>query len=365
MRDFIQTSGQEGLDYLIDELRKSSDGRCILIGGCGFDPRTMLLQKILRERSADFIESRYINELRPDPDPQLLQLSNENRTKIQKINEHLTVDDITVVNGEGYNSTAPGLRQFLRGFDCKQISHMVVDISALSTGIYFPIVKAFFKQAPIFGFDLHLVSFDMPPIDASIKVEGVGTASDIRQFEMRKIDKMRELPTVWVPHLSVTEREELDLVGQYISPEVVYPIVPFPAHNPRLADDIIYANRRFLEKFDVDLKDIVHASESDPLFLYRSLSTISEETQRLYQGPFGGRHLAVTPSGNKISGIGILLSGLINPDISVFHQERARYILESEINLPDDSGQITNYFRHYWLEGQPYKSIQTQPSSAA
>ena len=149
----------------------------------------------------------------------------------------------------------------------------------------------------------------------------------------------------------------------FVNPHDTCPILPFPASNPRLGDEL--ANDFLLEfenAWSVDTRNIVYAAEDDPLDLYRTILRLDDLRRPVFE-EFGGSQLVLSPVGSKIMGLGALMAAL-ERDLPVAYLEAIGYNFKdaqpAEHSCP--------FLVHIWLEGdvypQPRPALKSELRSA-
>ena len=53
-------------------------------------------------------------------------------------------------------------------------------------------------------------------------------------------------PRVWFPVLGEGQRERLRLIREFVNPDEICPVIPFPARSPRRGDEIVAEHRGVL-----------------------------------------------------------------------------------------------------------------------
>ena len=163
----------------------------------------------------------------------------------------------------------------------KDASHIVVDISALPTNVYFALIAGVLDMADQAGWDgeLQVVVAENAAIDSVIHSEGPEAPAAISRFKFEvELDPRAERPViVWAPVLGEGALAQLETLQQALVPDEVCPVLPFPARNPRRADDLLLELRSFLiDALDVEPGNYIYADESNPFDLYRGLSRLHE-----------------------------------------------------------------------------------------
>jgi hypothetical protein len=132
----------------------------------------------------------------------------------------------------------------------------------------------------------------------------------------------------------------------------ICPLLPFPARNPRRADDLIAEYRTALvDEWEVDPRDVVYASEWNPLDCYRTLSTLKARLDRTMQGTYEPR-MVLSPLGSKVLAAGALMAA-IEHGMAVHYLETEAYDFEQPA---DDAGRLPDMTVHLILSGPAYSS---------
>jgi hypothetical protein len=241
---------------------------------------------------------------------------------------------------------------------------VVVDISALPRGLYFPLIAkilSVFHHAPEQGGtrNLHVMVAHAPLLDASITDEGIDENTTLLYgFSSAAFGReaARDQPCIWLPVLGRGQRLQLEQIQADVRPDEICPVLPSPAQNPREVDDLVLAYRELLfDRFRIEPRNIIYASESNPFEVYRQIV----ESVRRYKralAPLGGCKAVVSAMSSKLSSLGTLLAaydlctslGEDHVDVGVAHVEAQGYALHVEsANPPPELYDL-------WLAGECY-----------
>jgi hypothetical protein len=242
-------------------------------------------------------------------------------------------------------------------------SDVIVDISALPRGIYFPLIARILtifdqpeeserKPAP----DLHVFVAESPAIDRRIQDEGIDdVASYIHGFGGAvDAEATAEVPRVWFPVLGERQVEQLTRIHDLVQPDEIAPLLPWPSGDPRRADDLLLEYREtLLDRLSVEPTNFIYASERNPFEVYRQIRRAILH----YLGalaPLGGCKAVLSAQSTKLLSVGALLvayelraAGL---DVGVAHVECQGYRVESgggQVAEPEVFG--------LWLSGTCYE----------
>jgi hypothetical protein len=163
---------------------------------------------------------------------------------------------------------------------------------------------------------------------------------------------------LWLPQLARERRSALVRLHGFVNPHDTCPILPFPASNPRLGDEL--AND-FLSEFEntwsVDTRNIVYAAEDDPLDLYRTILKLDDLRRPVFE-EVGGSLLVLSPVGSKIMGLGALMAAL-ERDLPVAYLEAIGY----NFNDSQHPEEPSPFLMHVWLEGDVYPKSRPELKS--
>jgi hypothetical protein len=235
----------------------------------------------------------------------------------------------------------------------KDATDVVVDISALSVGTSFPMVRYLYEQATRtkLAVNLHLLVSSDPSLDESIKPVAGDTVGFVHGFRGRwALDATSTAAKLWLPQLARGRNSALQRIHDFIGPHETCPIVPFPSARPRLADDLLESFIAEVENaWQVDTRNLLHASESDPLDLYRTICRIDDLRTPVF-AETGGSLLILSPMGSKILALGALMAAL-ERDLPVAYLEAIAY------EMGPVAAPASPQFLHLWLAGDIYTGL--------
>ena len=344
-------------DAFVREYLGMASRRALFIGGGGFDPRSVVVCGLLEETMSDRLHGVLIREERPNPDPQLLGRADDNTAHmISLLPDRNTVLKADVFAPDGAVVGGRRLVESVGRLSVNDFSDVIVDMSALSIGVAFPIVRHLVELASRVGtgFNLHLTAVDEPETDEQIASVASDRASPIHGFKgSLGLVGNEEAAKLWMPQLSKGKRGVLENIHSYVSPHDVCPILPFPSARPRLPDELIEQYAEELESaWNVDSRSIVYTDEANPLDLYRTILRVDDIRRRVF-AEVGASLVILTPLGSKVSAIGALLAA-IERDFPIVYVEAISYKVDiAELDRRrGDQGDIV----HLWLCGDAYAS---------
>jgi hypothetical protein len=326
------------------------DRNVMLIGGAGFDPRSTQITEMLAH-SIKRITALFLREERPGLlHTALRSQADANAEKMVKLVSESEKRAISVFANDGAVIGGREVAKVVSTLPFDSVTDVVVDLSALSKGVAFPLVRCLFEsfeqqQLPI---SIHLMVYEDAGLDQRIVDIGCDRPSMMAGFEGAwGLDSSRDAAKLWLPQLIKRQHPVLDRLHRFLAPNDVCPILPFPADNPRLPDELIEEYRdELMSTWSVEPRDIVYAHQRDPLDLYRTILRIDSARQRVFR-EVGGSMTLLSPLGSKVLALGALMAAL-DRDFPVAYVESIDYDVKPEtIEEMEPQGE----FVHVWLRG--------------
>jgi hypothetical protein len=347
------------IEEFVSDYFGGTKNRILLIAGAGFDPRATSVAQLLKKHCKPLPDGVFIKEERPNPDELLVKRANSNLDLLVPCVAHALVLRVDVFASDGAVVGGRSVLRELEGVDLTPYSDIVIDSSALSIGISFPIVKYILGHAETRAQNVHLFACDWPTLDHVIQPQLTDRPSNVHGF--RKVTELYSAVSVarlWLPQLAPSGGPALQRIFDEVLPSDTCPILPFPSKDPKLSDRLLAEYLPELEStWSVDPGNIIFADENDPLGLYRTILRIDDERTLAFEA-LGGSLLILSPLGSKMLAIGALMAAL-DRDLPVYYVEARGYDVDwktaASVNLNAPS------IRHVWLAGDVY----TPAASAA
>jgi len=281
------------------------------------------------------------------------------------------------IDGDGIRNVALATQQLLHDLPelADGYTDVIVDISALPRLVYLPIINQLlhryvdFKAASPLGapVNVHVTYAESPAMDAAIsKLEIDTELAPLGSLGIR-LDEEKSLnwPIVWFPVLAEEVSDQIIRIHERTNPSEICPVLPAQCGNPRRPDDIIHRlGEQLFDRFSVDNRDILRATEWNPFQLYRNLLRAMaryEESLML----FGGTRFVISPLSSKGLSIGCLLAAFEKRHtggeatrVGMCHIESRRF----EIATPPPGAEYT--VMSAWLTGECYRERAPQNSPA-
>lgn len=290
--------------------------------GIGFDPRgTMGLEAV--KKAGDFdLEclAMKVDEGQSSPSRRYQELTDENESRIKELaGPKFEQRKISMWSQDGRRigpRSAATTIQDLSGYpNCTDI---VVDISSLPRGLYFPLVGKllYLVDAKNIGRDpdmmtnLHVIVAENAEMDTLITGAGVDeNASFVPGFTGTLVaESSSETPKIWIPILGEKRTVQFERIYDLVQPTEICPVLPSPSTNPRRGDNLMLEYRDLLlEKLKVDPNNFTYVSEQNPFETYRHIRSIIARYDVSLEA-LGGCQVIISALSNKLPSIGALLA---------------------------------------------------------
>ncbi|PWU11228.1 MAG: hypothetical protein C5B51_03015 [Terriglobia bacterium] len=337
------------IDGFVAQYFPSVHGKILLIAGAGFDPRARSVPELLRTHSKRLPDGVFVKEERPNPDPVLVTRANSNLESLIACVDTPRLFETDVFASDGAVVGGRTVLRELGAIDLRLYSDVVIDSSALSIGISFPLVKYVLEQGVATGQNVHLFVSDVPALDRAIQPQLADRATNIHGF--RKVNEYYSAAAgakLWLPQLAPSCGPALQRIFDEVQPSDTCPILPFPSGHPKLSDQLLAEYLPELENtWGVDAGSLIFADENDPLGLYRTILRIDDERALAFEA-LGSSLLILSPLGSKMLAVGALMAAL-ERNLPVYYVEARGYDVDwanaPEIDVRGPS------IRHVWLAG--------------
>jgi hypothetical protein len=364
-RAIIQQNG--AVDSFLGNFLAQSGRHCALIAGAGFDPRTLALPRRLRAHPALDVRMLCLREERLMPQPGLRPIADAHAAELQ----HMFAGACTVTPVEIFDSgggvvggrrVVPLVDEYLNAAETKQpLTDILVDISALSCGIFFPIIAQLLEKIRVEKrrWNLHLFVAENPRIDIRIRGEIMDTVSHIHGYLSKdSLSQTGDHAILWAPVFSENNATQMsriyDLINQPPAAVDILPIIPFPGLNPRRPDELVEHYRELIGDWQIDPRHFLYAAESDPLDSYRSICEIDQLRADTYR-KLGGSSTVLSPLGSKMLSVGLMLAA-IERTLRVVYVESLGYE-ELAVPVPSAAPAPALPVTHVWLAGEIYGGL--------
>ena len=354
----MATDGAPNGAHTVDEvlqIASRNNDRTLFVMSAGFDPRCAsgLARFIDATGSAPHV-------LAIDPQPASEAVTGELTTR--RIANERTISQFAhrsyrhwdYPNVFGEASAGRQLARELTAPACMDaIDAVVFDLSAFPTTLAFPMLNALLRQTGTTGFpsELLVLVTENPQLDGDIAEDGLGDAHKLAGFGHRGKRARSTSVRVWAPVLGRGAGAAMKKIADFLDPQEVCPVLPFPARDPRLADQLLLEHRDLIiDRFEVQPTSFIYAAETNPFDLYRTLVKFDIDYQAILE-PIGGADVTLSSHGSKLLSIGALLAAY-ERGLQVLAVRATRRSLDPSYWQP--AARQSDRLGCVWLKGEPY-----------
>ena len=341
------------------------DRKVLLVAGAGFDPRACDVAARL-SAAAMGMRALLVKEDRPNPSQDQSDQADANTKALLAKLAEAQVEPIQIFGSDGAVIGGRSIINILRRQCFEGLTDVVVDISALSVGTSFPIIRYFVERIgqTTETANLHLFVTHNPRLDAEVRSIPGDAPGYVHGFKGGStLSGAANAALLWLPQLATGQRATLGRLYDFLSPNDTCPVLPFPVSDPRLVDALTEEYLTEIEStWSIDTRNIVYADEGDPLDLYRTILRL-DDLRRPVFAETGGSMLVLSPLGSKAMALGALMAAL-ERDLPIAHLEAIGYEFNATPTAQNDGSESI----HVWLEGdvypEPRAGLQTGGSTA-
>lgn len=229
---------------------------------------------------------------------------------------------------------------------------IVLDVSALPSSRFFPLLGAFSQLVTDGGSgELIVTVAENPDVDDQVNPRGTRDPGCISGFNHGfRLDDSNVM-RIWAPVLGKATSSELKAIYEYLTPVEVYPILPFPARDPRRADDLVLEHLELLlERFETTTRNFLYVQEANPFDCYRVLSGLYTRSTELLR-PIGPVQVISSIHASKMLSIGVCLAS-IEQSIPIVTASGTHHLdIRPDVDLVTGQTELVGM----WLAGTPYR----------
>lgn len=352
--------------HFIGDYFKDTDRQVLLLAAAGFDPRANQITRQLAETLHDRLSAIFVREERPNPSKKLNERADANEAVLRGLVPDCEVVRIEIFADDGAPVGGQRVSQeLIRRPLPEDVTDVVLDFSALSIGVAFPAARLLLEACETEdNRTFHLMISSDPELDDCILNDPSDRPRPVNGFAKEISDEDYEDAVIWVPQLAQGRRATLIRISAHLGDFYkVCPLLPFPATDPRRSDDLMTEYLpAIVDEWNVDPRDLVHASEWNPLDCYRRLSRLKQRFDRTMKGTYVPR-MILSPIGSKVLAAGALMAA-IEHNMSVQYVETDSYAVSDEFQDGENANSEDPSFVHLILSGPLYKNFPSRPASS-
>jgi len=367
--NYFLRSGNECHQFWQEYLQRSQRD-VLFVLGLGFDPRMCLGYKSLLEAEGSGKRDLMLIRFKEGPNSPSRKYSHLVESNLKKL-EHLapreskkTVKDIPMWSADGRRIGSKNAASIFSGVsDFHAYTDVVIDISSMPRGIYFPLIgKALYlidsynknKADSSSLLNLHVLVSENALLDAKIKDDGIDEDANYMHGFTGTLEAESDtsLSRIWMPIMGESQGEQLERILNKVAADEICPIIPMPSVKPRRGDNLLVEYRELLfDRLRVEPGNFMYVSEQNPFEVYReTYRTIRNYKEALEN--LGGCRVVISASSSKLLSIGALLAAyeLKGEGVGMINVETQGYQIENDITKELHN---TTLFT-LWLAGDCY-----------
>lgn len=350
-RNYIWHAGEDADTFIQQYFAKSESKSILFVGAIGFDLRALETYNRLTSNGVASIYPVFIIEERNLDSNVLKERAKQRRDSIStKLGLEPEIHTISIFAEDGAAVGGRRVIEMAETFDIEQYTDIVIDISAMSRGIFFPLTRYLREKIKpaIKPLSLHILVIDEPAVDYSYVPHYDDRASYMHGYDggVQRVGANKRVK-LWLPQLMKNRPGAYDLIHSMVSPEDVCPVLPFPGINAKLVDELVAEyHEQIINTWNTELQNIVLAAESDPLDLYHTVVRVDSARKKIFNEAL----TILSPMGSKVSTIGGMLAAM-DLNLPVTYVETVGYGLECKEHQPAHSH---NKMVHVWVDGPIY-----------
>ena len=363
---------EDGLRAFWSSRLREPTRKVLFILGKGFDPRMCIgLDSIMQACSVERCDvSALIFDEEPDSaSQQHRSFADQNWSEFQKMvaGGKLSMPIIPTWSEDSRKrvTSQRAASVFNSREDLMAYTDIVVDISAMPRGVYFPLIgkllyllDAIRSSGVVARPSLHVMVAESPSLDRCIRDEGPDEAADyLFGFQGGwQIQGENEFPMIWIPLLGEGQSAQIERISELVGRAEICPVLPSPSVDPRRGDNLILEYQRLLfDVLRVEPRNFIFASEWNPFEVYRQVRRTVVHYSAALQ-PLGGCKIALSALSTKLMSLGALLVAYelkaADIGIGVAHVESQGYVMTEEAALVP-RGEVK--LHSLWLHGECYE----------
>lgn len=344
------------VDVFAEEYFGRPEVHCLLVAAAGFDPRSLGIATLLAGHLGGRLSGLFVREERGTPDAGLVAAADQNATQLKTLVPGCEIASVDIFGNDNAPIAGARIASVIRGHSiAAETTDIVLDITALSIGVAFPAARLLLDHCESHGIAFHIMIASNPELDDAIASEPGDRPMAVRGFAgVDQSDATLDIARIWVPQLAKGRTAALTDIGRSIRGTYkICPVVPFPARDPRRADALIAEYEpQLVDEWQVDPRDLVYVSESNPLDCYRTLSTLTKRYSNAVDQVFVPS-IILSPIGSRVMAAGALMAA-IEHNLPVQYIETVRY----DFDPGKPSVAVTPDMRvHLLLSGPAYSEL--------
>lgn len=342
----------------------SGKKRILFILGLGFDPRMNFGIKQLTQRTTpkkiDVLLLKFKQE-KNQHSKKYTTLTSANLNELKSLS-NINIKEIQL-NDLGKKREIEAARIFSKGL-LSNYDDIFLDISSLPRSIYFSLSGKLLSVVDNFqentSKNFFIATTENAEIDLMIKEVGINNDLEYQHGFGGQIEVVsKSIPKIWFPLTGEGKTNQFRSANQFIEPEEICPLLPFPSKNLRRSDNIYIENHDlFFNELQIESQNIMYVPEQNPFEAYKKIIKATDNYNKTLI-ELGGCKAVISSFSSKLLSIGALLAAYECKDknkglnIGILNVNSMDYKIDNENELKKAVDKSELFVT--WLTGNPYK----------
>ena len=351
---YFMASGRAEFEGFWNAYLASRDRRVLFILGIGFDPRTLFCMRLFngaRTRSAVHYRAiQYKDHVPGGAGLSAMWGRNNDDFEAEVRGSDRDSAEVRMTPGGDQAAAVDAFQRCVSGEDFSDYTDIVVDISAMPAGVYFPLLKRVVTGVDPGGEgeggaqggggphapSVHVVASENAGLDSLIAEAGLAERSSyLHPFGGRlQLESEKHLPKVWLPVIGRGRGVQLRKICDDVGPDEVAPMLPLPSADPHRTRQIVMECGDLLfRELRIDSADFVYSHEQNPFETRRKICATALRYSRSIE-ILGDCHIVLSPLSNKMRNLGCLMAALdlggLGKSVGIAHVENYAYRIEAD-----------------------------------
>lgn len=289
---------------------KQKGRKILFVLGLTFDPRSLQCFEIIANiQDADLACRVFLYDDRYGGDHMRRALE-KNKEKFERLSEGKESQQIQISMDSYEHGPSIQAAMFAREADLDSYSDIIVDVTAMPNGVYFPLIREIMKRIGRSPRNLHITVSEDPVLDAAIQEHSHHEKPTLLYgFDKSlQLESLADLRKVWLTILGENRDSQLDKLSTYAKFTETVPVFPMPSSDPYRSTELLLKYSVFL--FDaqaIEPRNFLYSDEKNP---FETCNKICQTAKYYYEAlePLGGCHVVLSTVSSKLLSVGCLLA---------------------------------------------------------
>ena len=336
---------------------KRADRKILFILGLTFDPRSLQCLKIIADVGDADLACRVLLYGDRHGGAHMLRALEKNKTEFGLVEKRESREIRIPMHGDEQVQSLRAVMS-MREEDLEIYSDIIVDVTAMPNGVYFPMIREIMKKirAGVRKPNLHVTVSENPALDAAICEPSHHEKPTLLYGFDKSLQQasLSDLRHVWLTILGENRSAQLDKLCAYKEFAETVPVFPMPSSDPYRSTNLLLEYSTFLlDTQAVEPRNFLYSDEKNP---FETCEKICQTAEYYYDvlAPLGGCHVVLSTVSSKLLSVGCMLAACELLDqkrnLGVIHMvNQSQHVEEAVLESPGPSTPFT-----MWVMGECY-----------